>query len=437
MFGLFSKKRKYSHLNEQLRLEIENQLLWFIACYGMGPLKEEPFVFAHDTGFLFHISSNLAKEYSKIGKRCRVDVAQTALYIFDDIDTRTWEKWEFKTDSEGEPFFEQTGDTNTDLYRIDIFRSTLKDPYWSIFILAHQLSAFSLISKKFLEQKSPDFISYNDAAVIYFGYSIFAANCVDKPAPQEWKLTQEGYYFDKVIYATGIMCLITNTEYKTLLPHLSDRAALNLRHEAELLIKFGETNVNRKEIEKCESQARLINLYNEYTKEHEFEKVFEVVQKMLEIFPDDCNLTNNAGYALLMLKKYEEAIPWFNRSAEKDPYFDYPFNNRGYAYLMLGNFSQAKTDIYTAFELNNDNSFVWRNKAVYSMTQGNFEHVLEWLAKARQLDKHTELIHFYTSIAHRNLGNMQEAEYHQKLSEELKEFNDSVFHFHTIFERQN
>lgn len=437
MFGLFSKKRKYSHLNEKERSFIEDELLWLQSCYSLKSIKDTPFVFLHDADFLLSVSKNLAEEFERICNRCRMDVSSVLLCVFDDLDSKTWEKWRLTSNADDSPTFELTDDDSKELFRADIFKSTLKDPFWSIFIFGHQLSGISLEKNNYMKRNDPAFFIYNDAAAIYLGYGIIAANCVDKPSPQEWTLTEQGYHFDKVIYAIAVICLMTNTDYKSLLPHLTERAASQLTYEAEILLKYGDTKINPEELTKRETIADLIDSFILHERNNNFKKVFDITQELLQFTPNDSNITNNAGYSLLRLKKYEEAVVWFNRSIEKDPYFSFPFNNRGYCFLMLGKYSQAKVDFDTAIELGQDNAYAWRNKAIYAMIQNKWNNVLELLNKAYEIDAKTELIHFYRSIAHSNLGNKDEALHFKKLSEEINEYNDSIFTFDTIFTPQN
>lgn len=437
MFGLFSKKRKYSYLDEKIRKSIEAEFLWLHSCFGALTRNQIPFVFPQHADYSIAISENLAIECLKICKRCSVDVSKIMLCVFDDLATKSWTKWKIVVEGDNAPFLARTHEDAKDYYSVDVFQSTLKDPYWIIFILSYHISGIALQVYGFLQKKDEDFQIYNEAAMIYLGYGIFAMHCVDKPAPPQWKLTLDGFYFDKAVYASAILCLIKKVDYKEILPMLSSRAALYFRHEAELLATFRETSVTPQETARWMKIAELSDEYAHIESPTDFDKKLSLLLQIDSVKPNDYMIVNDVGYVLLQQKHYAQAVEWFDRSIALAPYCDFSFNNRGYCRLMLGQIDEAETDIGTAIELNGENSFAWRNQAIFKMIAGDFEEAIRLLDKAYVLKPQTELIHFYYSVAHLNNGNSEEAARYRKLSEELKEFNDSKFDFTTIFERQN
>jgi tetratricopeptide (TPR) repeat protein len=437
MFGLFSKRRKYSYLDERIRMVIDEQFLWLHSCFGKLTLDQKPFVFPQHADYSIAVSENLALECTEICKRCSVDVTKIMLCVFDNRGSNSWIKWKIVCEGDNEPLLERTQAEAADYYMVDIFQSTLKNPYWSILVLSHQISGIALQMHDFLQKEEQDFKVYNDAAMIYLGYGIFAMHCLGSPPPPEWKLTRDGLYFDKAVYASAILCLIRNVSYLEILPMLSSGTALHFRHEAELLEKFGETRVTKQEILRSMKIAEVADEYSRIESATDFDKKLELLLQIDSLHTNDYKIANNIGYILLQQKNYEQAIEWFDRSIASAPYYSFAFNNRGYCRIMLDQLEEAHTDIETAIELQRENSFAWRNQAICKIITGNFEEAIRLLDKAFVLLPQTELIYFYYSLAHLNNGNEQEAARYRTLSIELKEYNDSRFDFTTIFERQN
>jgi len=96
----------------------------------------------------------------------------------------------------------------------------------------------------------------------------------------------------------------------------------------------------------------------------------------------------NLGKAYDELKKWDEAIQWYNRVTELDPDFVNVYANRAGVHLKLGQqvadlheFELAIADLTTALTLNPSDGLAYFNRAIANIQIQNFDHVTEDLEK--------------------------------------------------------
>jgi len=94
----------------------------------------------------------------------------------------------------------------------------------------------------------------------------------------------------------------------------------------------------------------------------DYMKALDLLNKAIELNPDDAIDYNNRGTALYKLGRYQRAIEDFNRAIHLDPNDTYAYNNRGNAYYDLGKRKRACDDWRKVCELGNCDGLNWAKK---------------------------------------------------------------------------
>ncbi|HVX49152.1 MAG TPA: site-2 protease family protein [Chitinophagaceae bacterium] len=124
----------------------------------------------------------------------------------------------------------------------------------------------------------------------------------------------------------------------------------------------------------------------------EYQCAIEELKKSLKLHPGHYISLNNIGYALTLMKRFDDSIPYFDKCISLKPDYVYAFNNRGYAKMQTGNLSDGLDDIKKSMELDDKNAYAYRNMAVYFMKIRSNDKALDFLYKAKALDEHTDMI---------------------------------------------
>ena len=94
----------------------------------------------------------------------------------------------------------------------------------------------------------------------------------------------------------------------------------------------------------------------------DYMKALDLLNKAIELNPDDAIDYNNRGTAFYKLGRYQRAIEDFNRAINLDPNDTYAYNNRGNAYYDLGKRKHACDDWRKVCELGNCDGLNWAKK---------------------------------------------------------------------------
>lgn len=112
----------------------------------------------------------------------------------------------------------------------------------------------------------------------------------------------------------------------------------------------------------------------------------------------DLSAYNNRGYALLLLGKYEQAIPDFDQAIALHAVEAYAYNNRGLAHLRTGQPQKALADIERSLLLDPGNSYAHRNLGIYYYEQGQPAAALPALEQAAALNAETPKLNWYLRL---------------------------------------
>ncbi|MFD1000001.1 tetratricopeptide repeat protein [Ohtaekwangia kribbensis] len=133
------------------------------------------------------------------------------------------------------------------------------------------------------------------------------------------------------------------------------------------------------------------------------EKGIEAYDRALTINPNHSSSLNNKGYALILLDKFDEAIPLFDKAIELDNGFAYAYNNRGFCKINAGNLEDGLSDVTHSLQLDPENSYGYRNLGIYYLYKEEYGEALRLFNKAKDLYPETACIDQYIEDARKNL----------------------------------
>ena len=121
----------------------------------------------------------------------------------------------------------------------------------------------------------------------------------------------------------------------------------------------------------------LLNLAHFYNGLEISDQAEEVNERLLAAFPEDESVLNNAGFNLLLLKKYTEAAALLEKATVLYPDAAFPWNNLGFAKFKLGQVAEGLALVDRSLELDKGNSYAYKNKGIILLEQGKKEEAIE------------------------------------------------------------
>jgi len=434
MFKFFNRnsyipKADKPGLNEDDKNWVEQNLLWFIEAFGIDRLLKEPFLLPTFDYFPyknFKDENQFRQLFEQICRLWELDPKEIKVNIFDDIKSRQWNNLA----PEGKVYeptisSHRTFSVDEHRYVIRVAKSNFDNPELLTIVLAYEVALVKLVDKDFIRPNDLNLQPFVDLSTIYAGFGIFLANCCE--VKEGGWYGRYGYLLNEVIsYANALVCHISGKDANAYSKYLNANTRSMFLNDFAYLQQTNVTNLTKKELEKSQVLYTGYREIEEGFKTRNYYQVINSAKKLIPILSKSNYVLGNIGYALLLQKKYLEAIEYFNQAIEADPYHDYAYNNRGYCWLQLGDVDNAFIDLHASFEMNPANSFSWRNMGAYYLHAGDYSKALEYFEKALSIDPKTELIHFYLGHTHAKLGNTEKSKSGFDKSKELDEHNDSM-----------
>lgn len=112
------------------------------------------------------------------------------------------------------------------------------------------------------------------------------------------------------------------------------------------------------------------------------EKVYEYLERVLKINPNDLVAIANTGFELQEDGLYDSAIHYHNRAIAIDSTIPLGYSNRGFCYYKLGKLDEALKDVDYSLELLPSNSFAYRTKALIHIAKGQTDQACEAIEMA-------------------------------------------------------
>ncbi len=429
MFGIFKKETHRPTITPEDKDWVEKSFSWFIETFGLDKLKDTPFILPTLDNFPYENlkdDQQFQKLFEQLCNYWDVNPNEINVKFFDDFASKQWTTWvphgKWK-EAGGLYFQEYTLDEKR--FNIQLAKSNLNNPQLLVAVLAHELAHVKLLGGDYLNHHDPDMEPLTDLACIFFGFGIFVANsCFTNDI---YWIGRNGYLPNEIIsYSNALICYITENEPADYLKYLNANTNALFQKDYAFLIKTNNTLLTKDKVKHSRELYKINKQIDDGFKNQNFDSVIYACYKLLEIYPKNNGVYNQLGYALLLQKKYEEAINQFTKAIEIDPYWDYPINNRGYCQLQLGKLEDAFIDLKSSYEMNPDNSFSQRNLGAYYLMTNEFEKALGYFEQAEKIDPKTEMINFYLGQVHLKLGNTDKAKMYLDKSTKNKEYNDST-----------
>ena len=150
-------------------------------------------------------------------------------------------------------------------------------------------------------------------------------------------------------------------------------------------------------------QGLLYNFAEEYV------KAITSYDKALEIKPDDREVWNNRGNALLSLGRLEEAIASYDKALGIKPNYHDVWYNRGIALGKLGRLEAAIASYDKALEIKPDDREVWNNRGNALLSLGRLEEAIASYDKALEIKPNYHDVWYNRGVAQGNLGRLEAA----------------------------
>jgi tetratricopeptide (TPR) repeat protein len=148
-------------------------------------------------------------------------------------------------------------------------------------------------------------------------------------------------------------------------------------------IKAGDLEISNNEL----LLKEIVLKGNEHVYKNEYNEALGWYDKAIEINPYDANVWNNKGYALDGLGNYKEAIKCFDKAIEINPYDDVSWYNKGYALDGLGNYKEAIKCYDKAIEINPNRVDVRADKGTaLGSGLGEYEEAIKCIDEALQIE---------------------------------------------------
>lgn len=429
MFGLFKQKTNKPSVTPDDKDWIEKNINWFIEVFGIDKLKETPFILPTIENFPYDNlkdDEQFQKIFEQLCKYWDLKPNEIKIKIFDDFASKHWTTWiPHGKWTEPSGLYSQTYTLDEQRFTIQLAKSNLNNPQLFVAVLAHELAHVKLLGGNYVNRNDADMEPLTDLACIFFGFGIFVANsCQTKDL---YWMGRSGYLPNEIIsYSNALVCYITEKEITPYLQYFNTNTNELFQKDYEFLSETNDTLLTKHKVSESQTNYELYKKIDDGFKSQNFISVIEACNQLLKITPKNITVFNNLGYALLQQRKYKEAIDFFTKAIDVDPYFDYPYNNRGYCNLQLGHLEDAFIDLHHSFEMNPDNSFSHRNLGAYYLKTNEFEKALGYFEHAEKIDPKTEMINFYLSQVHSKLDNVDKSKMYADKSSTLKEHNDST-----------
>ena len=428
MFGLFGKKKLQPAIRQEYKDWIEGNMMWFVEHFGFDAVRK-PFITPTAENFPYTDLRNPDQFQKLFEQMCGywdLDHDIILVKFFDDITSRKWSTWVWsETNTEPIGLYYKTYSADDKPHAIELALSNFADYQRLITVMAHELAHVKLLGGGLVQPSDIDMEEFTDLAVIYFAFGIFIANSVQRV--DMGAISRVGYLpIEMIAYANALLCYITQQAPDAYVPLLNRNTNELFRKNFKFLVKTADTKLNR---ERTSELIRLNMIEDQIYKgwvKRDPGAIIEGCKVLLERRPTNPALHNSIGGAILMQKRYLEAIPHFTKAIECAAYWYCAFYNRGYCNLQLGNLEEAYADLSTALDMNPDDSFCWRNMGAYYLQLNELDKALQYFCTAEKIAPKTQLINSYLGTVYLRMNNAEQAKVYFDKSARHNEYNDSM-----------
>ncbi len=115
-----------------------------------------------------------------------------------------------------------------------------------------------------------------------------------------------------------------------------------------------------------------------YLHQQQFEKAAECFDELFQIFPEDAEINYHYGYALQQLKKYDEAISFYELALLAQPGYSDALNNLGLIYFEQNKIAEAEEKFLSALQFSPDDPKIYNNLGNLFFSKDDFSKAEEY-----------------------------------------------------------
>lgn len=144
------------------------------------------------------------------------------------------------------------------------------------------------------------------------------------------------------------------------------------------------------------------------------------LKRSTELYSSFADSWIQLGVVTARMKKYEEALEYYNKALQINPYEPVALNNSATVYFELKNFDEALKRFMRAVELKPDYADAYMNiGSCYGMA-GQYDKAIFYLEKAVGADPGLSQAYYFLGITYQNMGNPTRAQQYFADAERLK-----------------
>jgi superkiller protein 3 len=129
----------------------------------------------------------------------------------------------------------------------------------------------------------------------------------------------------------------------------------------------------------------------------------------LEDHPENADLHNGLGVALVNQKQFNEAMSAFKDAIQLKPDHIWAHNNLGYLYLQIGRLDEAVVELNEAIRINPKNAQAYYNLGLTYATQKDYNQAIPKYEEALRLDPTMAAAYYDLGVIYRIMGQTEEA----------------------------
>lgn len=426
MFNRYGNNEPQLSITPDDKAWVEETFALFIQVFGLERLRKTPFILPIEKNFPYtdlHDDAQFQNFFERMCTFWKFNPEEISVKFFNNMSTLEWSEWHPPGPySEAVRNYYRNSFDGVKIGTVEVYESSLTKPELLITDLTSQLAYAKLIRENLSRANDPLIQPLSNLTIIFFGFGIFIANSAQA------KLFNQHYNAvdipnEVISYANALICYISEHEADTYERYLNENTKELFRNDYAYLIDSDDTLLTKDKVNEYELLYRIDKEINESFDNRNFVRVVEICNEELSKDSKSLQANLNLAFALMMQKKYKDAIVFFSKAIELAPYLENAISNRGFCKVQLGDLENAFTDLEQALEINPDQTYMWRNMGAYYLKAGDYQKALEHFEKSKSLEPRAELINFYLGQTHLRLGNREEAKKYLDKSIEMDEYN--------------
>ena len=161
--------------------------------------------------------------------------------------------------------------------------------------------------------------------------------------------------------------------------------------------------------------------------EKTYDKAFEALNKLLEIYPDDRTGNNSLGWIYIILEEWDKAIERYEVNIRNKIEAFNPYYSQAWAYMAKGLYGKAREICENYINTFSDHFEIRFNLAISYLCQGKYDHALDEANKAFSLDPLNHWNLYLKGFIHHCKGDLVRAEKEYQKTQKTEEGMANIF----------